>query len=86
MPAEKSKNSLPSTSVTTMPRPLFRDQRIGTGIGRGKILVIARQHALGVGAGKGGLDLWSYESLGAHGILRKRFSRGLKAGVPKKRT
>src|SRR5580704_8222590 len=23
MPAEKSKNSLPSTSVTTMPRPLF---------------------------------------------------------------
>src|SRR4029077_4071845 len=45
-------------------------QRVGSGVRRRNVFVIARQHALGVGAGQGGLDLRSgSKSLSRHGIL-----------------
>jgi len=48
-------------------------QRVGSGVRRRNVFVIARQHALGVGAGQGGHDLRSgSESLGRHGILLKQ--------------
>src|SRR5579863_6793311 len=47
--------------------------RIGARIGRRNIFSIAGEHALGVGAGQGGFNLWSAccgHGFGGHGILR----------------
>ena len=48
------------------------DHRVGTRVGRRNVLVIARENALGVGAGDGGVDLGAdSQSLGGHGSSPK---------------
>ena len=68
---------------------LFGHQRVRAGIGRRKVLFVARKNALGVGAGQSGLNFGSCKSLGGHWILRKSgrrsFSRqSQRAVLPKK--
>ena len=51
-------------------------QRVGACIRRRNVFLIARENALGIGAGQGGLDFGACKSLtsqrrGSHGILRK---------------
>src|SRR5215469_4145359 len=44
------------------------DHRVRAGIGRRNVFFIARQHALGIGTGQGGLDLGTdRECFGGHG-------------------
>ena len=68
---------------------LLGHQRVGAGVRRRKILLVARENALGIGAGQSGLDFGSCKSLGGHWILRKavvsrRSSVVSRAVAPKK--
>ena len=68
---------------------LLGHQRVGAGVGRRNVFLVARENALGIGAGQGGLDFGSCKSLGGHWILPENsrssvFGRQPRAVAPKK--